>query len=111
VSKCRSCRQPFPDGDQRSNGRCQPCNERRYAKARRKAAPYVLSEAHDGSAPPVAVRVITVEQLRANLADAERQLALAATRAERARLEDLAAARRAELAELGRLMTARPRGR
>ncbi len=80
---------------------------------------------YDGSAPLVAVRVVTREELARRLAADDARLERARERADAARtaaeheralaeIAEAAAAveaRRAELAELEKLMTARPRGR
>ena len=111
ARRCRSCRLPLAEEDPGSNGRCRECDERKLARTRRRHQPLVRSPDFDGSAPAVPVRVVTLEQARANLAAALARREHERALAEIAEATALVAARRAELAELERLMTSRPRGR
>lgn len=125
MRRCRTCAAVVGDDDPWDARRCRDCARARYARKRLLAAPEVRSAAHDGSVPAVPVRVVTLEEIARRLAEDDARLERARQRAAAAQtaaaheqaLAEIAAAtaavqaRRAELAELEALMTARPRGR
>ena len=83
--RCCTCAKLVSDDDPWDARRCRDCALARFARKRARAAPVVRSAGYDGSAPLVAVRVVTREELARRLAADDARLERARERADAAR--------------------------